>query len=249
MSGETYPPISDYAYIGDCHSAAPISRAGSIDWCCMPRLDSGSCFGRLLGWQQGGYGQIAPSVPCRTSRRYVDNVLIVEATFHTDRGKARLFDCFTMRQGGEHAPHWQILRILEGITGEVPVFVDIVPRFDYGSIKPWIQRIRDDRYMALGGSDGLLISGDAPIAMKHRHDLGGGCTIKAGQRLYLSILWRRPEDLADGRAQGRQDVDQCRDRLWEQAGRCVVPAQFGPRTDACAFSAAVHRSACETVPE
>jgi len=202
VSDEDYPPISDYAYIGDCHSAALISRAGSIDWCCMPRVDSGSCFGRLLGWRQGGYCQIAPSTPYRVSRRYVDRTLILETTFHTEAGQARLLDCFTMRQGGEHAPHWQILRIVEGITGEVPISVDVVPRFDYGSIQPWIRRIDDNRYLALGGSDGLLISGDLPVAMKHRHDLGGRCTLKAGQRLHLSILWRRPEDLEDGRAQG-----------------------------------------------
>lgn len=202
MRDENYPPISDYGYIGDCHSAALISRAGSIDWCCMPRVDARSCFGRLLDWHRGGYCQIVPSVPYRTVRRYLDRTLILETVFQTDAGRARLLDCFTMRQGGEHAPHWQILRILEGVTGEVPISIDIVPRFDYGSIKPWIRRTNDNRHMALGGSDGLLISGDVPTAMKHRHDLGGGCTIKAGRRLYLSILWRRPEDLENGRAKG-----------------------------------------------
>lgn len=200
MNDESYPPISDYGYIGDCHSAALISKAGSIDWCCMPRMDSRSCFGRLLGWQQGGYFRIAPAAVYRTSRRYVENTLILETTFHTDGGKARLLDCFTMRRGGEHAPHQQILRILEGIAGAVPIAVDVVPRFDYGSIKPWIRCIDDNHHMALGGGDGLLISGDIPVAMKHRHDLAGSCTIEEGQRLRLSILWRRPEDLEEGRA-------------------------------------------------
>jgi GH15 family glucan-1,4-alpha-glucosidase len=242
MSDEICPPISDYGYIGDCHSAALISTAGSIDWCCMPRIDSQSCFGRLLGWSQGGYCQMVPSVSYRTSRRYVDSTLVLETTFHTDGGQARVLDCFTMRQGGEHAPHWQILRILEGIAGETPISLEIVPRFDYGGIKPWIRRIDDNCHMALGGSDGLLISGDIPTAMKHRHDLAGGCTIKQGQRLHLSILWRRPEDLEDRRATA-PSIEELDRRLqetieWWRAwtGRCSYK---GPYADAVLRSATV----------
>jgi len=242
MSDESYPPIADYAYIGDCHSAALISTAGSIDWCCMPRIDSQSCFGRLLGWSQGGYCQMVPTVSYRTSRRYVDNTLILETTFHTEGGQARLLDCFTMRQGGEHAPHWQILRILEGISGETPISLDVVPRFDYGGIKPWIRRVDDNCHMALGGSDGLLVSGDIPTAMKHRHDLEGGCTIKQGQRLHLSILWRRPEDLEDRRATA-PSIEELDRRLQETiewwhawASRC---SYRGPYADAVLRSAIV----------
>ncbi|MGE5297391.1 MAG: glycoside hydrolase family 15 protein [Solirubrobacterales bacterium] len=199
MGDDRYPPIADYGYIGDCHSGALISKAGSIDWCCLPRVDSQSCFGRILDWQQGGYCQIAPAVSYRTSRRYLDNTLVLETTFHTGTGAARLLDCFTMRQGGVRTPYRQILRSIEGIDGEVPISVEVVPRFDYGSIKPWIRRIDDYQHTALGGSDGLLISGDIPLAMKHRHDLTGDYTIREGQRLHLSILWRRPENLEDRR--------------------------------------------------
>jgi len=76
-----YPPISDYALIGDCHSAALISRAGSIDWCCLPGFDSDSCFGRLLDWKQGGHFTITPKGKARVSREYVSDTLVLQTTY------------------------------------------------------------------------------------------------------------------------------------------------------------------------
>ena len=201
MNRNAYPAIGDYGYIADCHSAALVSSSGSIDWCCMPRLDSRSCFGRILGWQTGGYCKLAPSSAFSVSRRYLENTLVLETTFQSQSGRARLLDCFTMRKGGEHDPHRQILRIVEGVTGRVTFGLEVVARFDYGAVKPWIRKVTDGHYIAIGGSDGLFISGDLPLEMKHRHDLIGTCTIEEGQRLRLSILWRRPEDLAEALVQ------------------------------------------------
>ncbi len=195
MAKDSYPPISDYGFIGDCHSAALISTAGSIDWCCMPRVDSGSCFARILGWERGGYCQIRPTKDYTSSRHYVEDTLVLETTFRTEDARARLIDCFPMRRGGEHRPYAQILRIVEGLEGEMELKVDVVPRFYYGAIKPWIRQRGENHYIALGGSYGLLISGDACLSAKHRHDLNGICTIREGQRRHLSILYRRPEEL------------------------------------------------------
>ena len=195
MSKNSYPPISDYGFIGDCHSAALISKSGSIDWCCMPRIDSGSCFARMLGWQQGGYCQVCPTKKYEISRRYIDDTLVLETTFRTDDGEAKLIDCFPMRKGGEHHPHRQILRLVEGVRGEMELRFEIVPRFDYGAIKPWIRKRGENHYIALGGSYGLLISGDFCLNMTHRHQLDGVCTVKEGSRAHLSILYRRPEEL------------------------------------------------------
>ena len=83
---DSYPPIGDYGYIADCHSSALVSRSGSIDWCCMPRIDSSSVFGRLLDWRKGGYCQIVPSGAHEMSRRYVEKTLVLETTFRTGRG-------------------------------------------------------------------------------------------------------------------------------------------------------------------
>lgn len=232
MSGRNYPPIADYGCIADCHSAALISKAGSIDWCCMPRVDSHSCFGRLLGWDHRGCCQIAPSAAYQVSRRYVENTLILETTFHTDGGQARLVDCFTMRRGGRRQPYRQILRIIEGVQGDVPVTVEIVPRFDYGAVRPWIRRVDDNCHTAIGGSDGLLISGDMPVRMRDRSDLAGSVTIHAGQRLRLSILWRPPEDLEAGlvKAPEPQELDHRLEesidwwRSW--AGQCTFEGPY-----------------------
>src|SRR5690349_4960348 len=128
-----YPDIGDYALIGDCHAAALVSSDGSIDWCCLPRFDARSCFGRLLDWQLGGYCAITPAdEECSQFRRYLGDTLVLETTFRTPGGEIRLIDCFTMRTGGRKEPYRQILRIAEGVRGRVPLQLRIAPRFDYG---------------------------------------------------------------------------------------------------------------------
>jgi pentatricopeptide repeat protein len=197
-SESTYPPISDYAYIADCHSSALISKSGSIDWCCMPRMDSGTCFGRILDWAKGGHCQISPDGDYETSRRYLEDTLVLETSFRHSNGEARLLDFFPMREGGEHHPHRQILRIIEGVEGSMRFEVDVSPRFDYGAVKPWFRRRSDQHYIAIGGNDGLLISFDFKLDMKHRHGLLGSFSVKKGERVHLSILYRKPEDLDEG---------------------------------------------------
>lgn len=197
-NNQAYPPIGDYGYIGDCHSSALISRSCSIDWCCMPRTDSPSCFGRLLDWEKGGYCKISSKKDCEISRRYVEQSLILETTFRESSAEARIHDCFTMREGGEHHPHRQILRMVEGVRGEMGLEVEIRPRFDYGAVRPWIRSYKKDSFIALGGSHGLLICGDVRLHMDERHNLSGTCTVGEGQRIRLSFLFREPEALDEG---------------------------------------------------
>jgi GH15 family glucan-1,4-alpha-glucosidase len=196
---EVAPPLCDYAFLSDCHSSALVSRDGSIDWCCMPRIDSPSCFGRLLGWENGGYFRIAPRDEYRVERRYRGNSLILETTFRTDGGAVRVVDCLPMRVGGRHEPYRQILRVVEGLEGTVALRVDLVPRFDYGAISPWIRRLRPGRFHAVGGADGLLITSDLPLEARRRHDLGCECPVAAGERRYVSIIYGHPENLEDER--------------------------------------------------
>jgi GH15 family glucan-1,4-alpha-glucosidase len=198
MEQDAYPPIADYGFIADCHSSALVSKTGSIDWCCMPRLDSRSCFGRLLDWNKGGYCQTVPSAAFETSRRYIENTLVLETIFRTATGEVRLTDCFPMRRGGQHNPHRQILRVVEGLRGSVELNLTVSPRFDYGSVRPWIRKKGENHFVAIGGCDGLLISGDFPMHMRHRHDLAGSCIIEEGERRRISILYRKPEDLDEG---------------------------------------------------
>ncbi len=198
MEQDAYPPIADYGFIADCHSSALVSKTGSIDWCCMPRLDSRSCFGRILDWNKGGYCQVVPSAVFETSRRYIENTLVLETIFRTAAGEVRLTDCFPMRRGGQHNPHRQILRVVEGLRGSVELNLTVSPRFDYGAVRPWIRKKGDNHFIAIGGCDGLLISGDFPLKMRHRHDLAGSCIIGEGERRRISILYRKPEDLDEG---------------------------------------------------
>ena len=214
VNNGVYPPISDYAYISDCHSSALISRSGSIDWCCMPRIDSKSCFGRLLGWEKGGYCQIVPAKASKTSRRYLEDTLVLETTFSNDQGEARLLDCFTMRKGGKLDPHKQILRIAQGVRGRVEFIVHIAPRFDYGAIKPWIRTYKEDSHIAIGGNDGLLICGDIRLKMERRHFLTGSFAVEQGHLFHLSIVHRRPEEL-DENVVGVPDIHEMERRLEE----------------------------------
>src|SRR5919199_504482 len=112
-----YRPIGDYALISDCHSVALVSREGSIDWCCMPRVDSASVFGRLLDADRGGSCELGGDGDASVARRYVGDSLVLETTFRASSGEARLLDCFTMREGGARQPYRQLLRVVEGLRG------------------------------------------------------------------------------------------------------------------------------------
>jgi GH15 family glucan-1,4-alpha-glucosidase len=144
------PRIEDYALIGDLQTAALVSRAGSIDWCCFPRFDSGACFAALLGKPEHGRWLLSPAVPVRrSSRRYRHDTLILESIFETDEGTVRAIDFMPPR--GE-AP--DIVRIVECLDGTVPMRSELVIRFDYGKIIPWVRRV-DHARVAIAGPDAL----------------------------------------------------------------------------------------------
>jgi GH15 family glucan-1,4-alpha-glucosidase len=198
---QLYPPIGDYALIGDCHSAALIGKNGSIDWCCLPRFDSDSCFGRLLDWRQGGHFAVAPaSGKWSASRAYVPDTLILVTTFKSARAEAKLYDFFAMRAGGRLYPRRQLLRILEGVRGKMEFAVEISPRLDYGDVKPWIYRVSDTACTAVGSNQGLLLFGDVELALVGEHDVRGKVVVRAGKRVHLSLQFLPPEELADVQA-------------------------------------------------
>ncbi len=144
------PRIEDYALIGDLQTAALVSRTGSIDWCCFPRFDSGACFAALLGEPEHGRWLLSPAVPVRrSSRRYRHDTLILESIFETDDGTVRAIDFMPPR--GE-AP--DIVRIVECLDGTVPMRSELVIRFDYGKIVPWVRRV-DHARVAIAGPDAL----------------------------------------------------------------------------------------------
>src|SRR5437868_11499198 len=120
--------IEDYALIGDTHTAALVGIDGSIDWLCLPRFDSASCFAALLGEPRHGRWRIAPAMKDRaTRRRYRGHTLALETEFECAEGAVRVVDCMTPRS---RLPN--VIRIVEGMRGRVPMTMELIIRFDYG---------------------------------------------------------------------------------------------------------------------
>jgi GH15 family glucan-1,4-alpha-glucosidase len=211
---DRYPPIDDYGLIGDCHGTALVSRGGSIDWCCVPRFDSDSCFGRLLDWDKGGFCSIAPTTEHESSRRYIENSLVLETTFRAANGAVRILDCFAMRPGGRQRPHRQILRIVEGLDGEVELGMKVAVRFDLGELRPWIRRVDGQTFVAVGSDDGLVIWSDASLEFVNEHDLGATLSIGPDHRKRLSIQFEWPQNL-DRESRRIPNPGECDARLEE----------------------------------
>jgi GH15 family glucan-1,4-alpha-glucosidase len=143
-------PIEQYALIGDCHTAALVGSNGSIDWLCFPRFDSGACFAALLGGREHGHWMVAPSGDVQAvSRRYRDGTMILETEFQTASGRVRIIDWMPVSDR-----RWDLVRIVEGMSGTVAMRLELVVRFDYGSIVPWVRRI-DDVLLMTAGPDTL----------------------------------------------------------------------------------------------
>ena len=193
-----YPPIADYALIGDCHSAALVSREASIDWCCLPRFDSGSAFARLLDHERGGHCAITPVRRGRWQwmREYVDNTLVLATTMDGRSGQLRLLDFFVATGPGAGAPN-QLVRILEGVRGAVEVSLRISVRYDYGTVRPWIRRHGEQLHSIVGGNDALVVWCDEELVQEPAHDLSGRIRVQAGDRVRLSLRYCPPAKVGD----------------------------------------------------
>jgi GH15 family glucan-1,4-alpha-glucosidase len=195
---QRYLAIADYAYLSDCHSAALVSRSGSIDWCCMPRVDAASCFGRILDAEKGGFFKISPADPSSTSsRRYLGDSLVVETTFSSGGGEVRLLDCFVMREGGKDRPHRQLLRIIEGVRGRMELAVAVSPRLDYGAIRPWLHDHGQNVWSVVGGDAAFVLTADTEMVRDGDHDLVAKFEVAAGARKRFSMTYIEPAELDD----------------------------------------------------
>jgi len=144
--------IEDYGLIGDTHTAALVGRNGSIDWLCLPRFDSDACFAQLLGTDKNGYWRIAPTAKdFEVRRRYRGDTLVLETEFETADGIAKVIDCMPIRE-----MHPQVVRMVEAVRGEVAMRMDLVIRFGYGSMVPWVRRA-DGLLCAVAGPDALAL--------------------------------------------------------------------------------------------
>ncbi|MER5217942.1 glycoside hydrolase family 15 protein [Streptomyces sp. NPDC002838] len=181
--------IEDYALLGDLHTAALVGRDGSIDWLCLPRFDSPACFAALLHNEEAGRWLLGPaSGGPATQRRYRDDTLILESEWHTPEGDVRVVDCMPVR--GEAA---DLVRVVEGLSGRVPMRVELRLRLDYGHLVPWVRRIGPD-LAAVAGPDALWLR--TPVDL-HGRDLTtvAEFTVQAGQRVPF-VLTHAPSHLA-----------------------------------------------------
>ena len=178
--------IEDYAIIGDCRTAALVGRDGSVDWLCWPRFDSAACFAALLGAPEHGRWLIAAADPsAKVTRRYRDDTLILETDFETPDGAVTLIDF--MPVGGE-ASH--VARIVIGRRGRLAMRCELVLRFDYGSIVPWVTRLEDGTLEAVAGPDMAVLR--TPIALRGEHlKTVGDFTISEGQTLPFVLTYGR----------------------------------------------------------
>ncbi len=177
------PPIEDYALIGDTHTAALVSRSGSIDWLCLPRFDSAACFAALLGDERQGRWLIAPAGPVSAVRRgYQGDSLVLETEFHTPDGVVRLVDCMPPRQRDP-----DVARVVEGVRGRVPMRMELVIRFDYGSIVPWVRR-QGGALHAIAGPDSVWLRTPVEVRGENFRTLAE-FTVDEGERVPFTLTW------------------------------------------------------------
>ena len=177
-------PIEDYALIGDCETAALISRDGSMDWLCWPRFDSGACFAALLGTPENGRWKLAPvGETIRTSRRYRGDTMILETTHETATGEVLVIDFMPKRDEKSN-----VVRMVIGKRGRVRMETQLILRFDYGSVVPWVSRLDDGTLRAIAGPDMVVIRSDVEL---HGEDLTtvGEFTIDEGQEVSFVMAW------------------------------------------------------------
>ncbi|MGE0398475.1 MAG: glycoside hydrolase family 15 protein [Kofleriaceae bacterium] len=153
------PRIEDYALIGDCETAALVSREGSIDWLCWPRFDSAACFAALLGTPEHGRWLLAPRDPRATiERRYRDGTLVIDTDYVTADGAVTVTDFMPIRGAAS-----DLIRIVTGRRGRVEMAMELVLRFDYGVAVPWVTRIDERRMRAVSGPDKVVLTTDAQL--------------------------------------------------------------------------------------
>lgn len=207
-SASGFPPISDYAFLSDCHSLALVARDGSIEWAVFHRFDGRPVFARLLDRDIGGYFRLAPADPgARITRRYLPATNVLETTFSTDTGVVTVTDFMPVeldeaevgqahRLGARHL----LVRVVRGVSGQVPMKLDFQPRFEYGLTTPYVTELAPDLVVTTGSADALLLESEiAPLS----HDGGGTVeaegVVEAGDEKVVSITWSTPAGLETDR--------------------------------------------------
>ncbi|MGW7537111.1 glycoside hydrolase family 15 protein [Amycolatopsis sp. NPDC054798] len=210
-------PIEDYALLGDLHTAALVSREGAVEWLCLPRFDSPACFAALLHDERAGVWQLGPADGGPATRRgYVGDSLILASEWETADGAVRVLDFMPPRDGAA-----DLVRIVEGRRGRVPMRTCLRPRFDYGSVRPWVRRV-DGRFDAVAGPDAVRLS--TPVEVPA--DGVAEFTVAEGERVPFVLTYhasyRERPDPADA-----ENALAHTERFWaDWIGRCQYDGRW-----------------------
>ncbi len=210
--------IEDYALIGDCETAGLVGRDGSVDWLCLPRFDSDACFAALLGVPKNGRWLIAPQEKTEASRSYRGDTLILETIFKSPEGTVRLTDFMPPKD-----KCCALMRLVEGMEGQVRMRTELIIRFDYGTTVPWVRRVEEDGILrAIAGPQMLLLK--TPVALQGV-DLTtvGEFTVKAGDRVPF-VLAYAPSNRPAPDLQDLFDALDTTERFWREWSSKCQPA-------------------------
>ena len=215
-----YAPLREYALIGDGRTGALIARDGSVDWLCLPDVDSPSVFARILDAERGGSFRLEPTAPFDAERRYLERSNVLETTFTTGEGRVRVTDAMTLSDSGRLAPLRELVRKIEGLAGNVPLRWAFEPRFDYGRANTRIER-RAGRWFAHAGASALALTlCDAGEGTFQNGAITGEFRLAAAESALISLAGTEREPaVISGRHDSEARLERTK-RFWpEWAGR------------------------------
>jgi GH15 family glucan-1,4-alpha-glucosidase len=213
-------PIENYALVGDCHTAALVGSDGSIDWLCLPRFDSPACFAALLGGPEHGRWQLAPAAqPRRVQRRYRRDSLILETDFETDDGSVRVIDFMPLSD-----QRWDIVRLVEGLSGRVDLRMDLRVRFDYGSVVPWVHRSGKILFLT-AGPDTLELRTSVAVKGENMKTVADFSVI-AGERQSFVLNYHPSHAGSRATIDAEQALTETLGLWQEWSGRCTYPGRW-----------------------
>jgi GH15 family glucan-1,4-alpha-glucosidase len=208
--------IEDYAVIGDMHTAALVGRNGSIDWLCLPNFGSHACFAALLGLADNGHWKLAAADENASVKRgYLENTLILETVYATGTGRARVIDFMPVNRRER-----EVIRIVEGIEGDMAMALRLVIRFDYGLTVPWVRHLEDNSLVAVAGPNALTLRTPVPLQGEGLSTVAR-FTVRAGEKMTFSLSWHLSHLKAGQPASDEHAALAETEHYWKTwAGRC-----------------------------
>ena len=207
--------IEDYAIVGDTETVALVGNNGSIDWLCLPRFDSAACFAALLGNEHNGRWQIAPAADAaRVDRRYRPGTLVLETDFETAEGAVRVVDCMPPREG---CP--DVVRLVQGLRGRVPMRLQLNPRFDYGRLIPIVSRVPGG-VVALAGPDALCLRASVDLDIDDT-SISAEFVISEGDQAWFRLAWFPSHEEVPDQVDADAETSRTEDWWRDWSGRCT----------------------------